>query len=91
MSGQYGEVTAEKLPFYPEQQGEVKLHLYNSGNDKDTNDYKNDAELASGLYSAPITQKKDAESTDAAQSENEDVIKDDMMDMDMQNDSFSAK
>ncbi len=89
--GQYGEVTAEKLPFYPEQQGEVKLHLYNSGNDKDTNDYKNDAELASGLYSAPITQKKDAESTDAAQSENEDVIKDDMMDMDMQNDSFSAK
>lgn len=89
--GEDDNVTVRELPGTFGQENDVKLRLLNSDYNKDTNDYKNDAELASGLYSAPITQKKDAESTDAAQSENEDVIKDDMMDMDMQNDSFNAK
>lgn len=89
--GEEGEVTVNELPATPEQQEEVSLNLLGSEYNKDANDYKNDAELASGLYSAPITQRKDAESTDVPVPENEDAIKDDMMDMDMQNDSFSAK
>lgn len=89
--GEEGEVTVNELPATPEQQGEVSINLLGSEYNKDANDYKNDAELASGLYSAPITQRKDAESTDVPVPENEDAIKDDMMDMDMQNDSFSAK
>lgn len=89
--GEEGEVTINEFPVIPEQQGEVSLNLLDSEYNKDANDYKNDAELASGLYSAPITQRKDTESTDVPVPENEDMIKDDMMDMDMQNDSFNAK
>ena len=89
--GEEGEVTVNELPATPEQQEEVSLNLLGSEYNKDANDYKNDAELASGLYSTPITQRKDTESTDVPVPENEDAIKDDMMDMDMQNDSFSAK
>ena len=89
--GEEGEVTVNEFPATPEQQEEVSLNLLGSEYNKDANDYKNDAELASGLYSAPIAQRKDTESTDVPVPENEDAIKDDMMDMDMQNDSFSAK
>lgn len=89
--GEEKEGTFTTMPYIIGEEHDYKVVLLNNDYNKDANDYKNDAELASGLYSTPITQKKDAESTDVIHPENEDIIKDDLMDMDMQNDSFSAK
>lgn len=100
--GKDGETKITNLPYIPEEAGETKLetmpYIIDEQNgakfgmfNKDANDYKNDAELVSSIYSKPTSQKKEADSTDVTEPENEDAIKDDAMDMNMQNDSFSAK
>ncbi len=89
--GEESENEYHALPYTTGIEGNYSEQLLNNDFNKDVTDYMDDAEMASGLYKAPISQKKDAETLNVATSENEDVINEDALDMDMQNDSFSTK
>ena len=69
---------------------EILANIFNAF-DQDSNDYIDDAELASGLYAFQQGQKKDTDTFDVIQNDGEDLIGDDMMNMDMQNDSFNPQ
>lgn len=89
--GDDSEYSFRPLPYIPDGQQDKYKELLTNEQNKNANDYVDDAEFAYSLYSTPIAKKKETEPSDVVTSENEDMIKDDMMDMDMQNDSFNAK